>query len=970
MIGQTVSHYKILEELGRGGMGVVYRARDTRLDRDVALKFLANGLIRDDRFRDRLLQEARAAASLTHTNICTLYDVSESDERLFLIMEYVDGRSLRQVLAEDPMAPETAASYALQIAQGLERAHETGIVHRDIKPENVMINSRGEVKILDFGIAKLSGAVVLTKNGTTLGTPAYMSPEQARAEEVTAKTDMWSLGVILFEMLVGEYPFQGDYDAALAYSIKNVDPEVPVSVRESVPASIISCLEDLLSKDPNARPDAAEVTSRLSDSSIDESQSTVSVPRWAWALATVAVTAALLVFVLPGLLRADIRTSENDLTIAIIPFDDYSLGEENQYLGDVMADELFLTVSKIENIRVASINAARYVKSQTADPLEMGVRLGVRYVLLGSTRISGDSLRFIYEVTDTETGFSVMSAGLDLKIEEFWSVQNRVASDIAAAIHSDFTPLDITKYGGANGTHSLEAYNLLLRARAEHLVDLSSLASYHSAIQLVDQALALDSTYANAYEEKVRLIYTTMEYGVLPPTPVLREEVRRLSLLAQVNAPNSRVAYYSLSQVELMEFNFKQAFDFMQLCLESRPGGDDCLDMRILINLGHVADVLDQVHHQIATSRYALDYRMITNQAWYLINLGDLESATEIVLNGIGLNPDGPLINLRHAELLAKRGDYVGALEILGRLTTGPGSRSVIFQSYRGIFLAMNGRMDEARVVLRTLQELSLMQYVPETGLAAVHAALGDFDIAFEQLNRALDNHEPWMSMLNLAPFTNQFREDPRWGLLMNRILPDNPWKRARYDENLVLLNPNFINQTKQIEKRPPPPRPPVPVAVPVVVPVAVPVVIPVVVPDDVILDDDDLNFDSIQDLDVAFAERPSPPAAVQESEETEPEIFEIVEDPPTMVGGITALNSTIKYPEIAIRAGLEGTVVVRIIINEYGEPSDPTIEKSVHKALDNEAKRAVMLQSFIPGKQRGNPVKVLMSIRVNFRLN
>ncbi|UCE19256.1 MAG: protein kinase [Gemmatimonadota bacterium] len=253
MIGETISHYKIVEKLGEGGMGVVYKAEDTKLKRTVALKFLPPELTRDTEAKERFVHEARAAASLNHPNICTVYEVDEAEGQSFIAMEFIEGLSLKEKIKARPLKLKEAADIAIQIAEGLQNAHARNIVHRDIKPANIMVTQNGQVKIMDFGLAKLTGQTKLTKDGTTLGTVAYMSPEQARGESVDHRTDIWSLGVVLYEMVAGQIPFKGEYEQAVMYSILNDDPEPLTARRTGVPLDLDRIVFKLLAKDPAAR---------------------------------------------------------------------------------------------------------------------------------------------------------------------------------------------------------------------------------------------------------------------------------------------------------------------------------------------------------------------------------------------------------------------------------------------------------------------------------------------------------------------------------------------------------------------------------------------------------------------------------------------------------------------------------------------------------------------------------------------
>ncbi|MFH1680758.1 MAG: serine/threonine-protein kinase, partial [Candidatus Eisenbacteria bacterium] len=253
MIGKTVSHYRVLEKLGEGGMGVVYKAEDTKLGRTVALKFLPPELTKDPEAKERFVREARAASSLAHPGICTIHEIDEAENRAFIAMEFVEGESLQAMIRRAPLGIDKAIDLSVEIAQGLQEAHERGIVHRDIKSANIMVTPKGRAKIMDFGLARSMGQTTLTKTGTTVGTIAYMSPEQARGEGVDHRADIWSLGVVLYEMITGRLPFKGDHEPAVIYSILNEDPDPVTAIRSGVPMELERIVGKLLAKDPAAR---------------------------------------------------------------------------------------------------------------------------------------------------------------------------------------------------------------------------------------------------------------------------------------------------------------------------------------------------------------------------------------------------------------------------------------------------------------------------------------------------------------------------------------------------------------------------------------------------------------------------------------------------------------------------------------------------------------------------------------------
>jgi len=315
MIGTTVSHYKILEKIGGGGMGVVYRARDLKLDRFVALKFLPPELTLDPEAKGRFVHEAKAASALQHTNICTIHDIDETDDgSLYIVMDCYEGESLTSRIATGPMQVKGAVDVALQVASGLSKAHEKGIVHRDIKPGNVFITTDGTVKILDFGLAKLAGGQTrLTRPGSTVGTAAYMSPEQAQGMDVDERTDIWSVGVVLYEMLTGKLPFRGEHEAALLYSIVHEEPQGLVSVRADVPRSVAAIIEKALQKECSRRYQSMK--QMVSD--------------------------------LKSALVPVLELPKQEKSIVVLPFENLSPDPDNAFFADGLTEELIADLSKI-----------------------------------------------------------------------------------------------------------------------------------------------------------------------------------------------------------------------------------------------------------------------------------------------------------------------------------------------------------------------------------------------------------------------------------------------------------------------------------------------------------------------------------------------------------------------------------------------------------------------------------------------
>ena len=349
---QTIAgKYKLLEEVGRGGMGIVYKAKDTRLDRTVALKFLSEELTKDEESKQRFILEAKAAAALNHPRICTIYEIEEADSQSFIAMEYIDGQTLKDKLKSGPQEIDKMKHIAIQIAEGLKEAHDKGIIHRDIKPANIMLTEKGEIKITDFGLAKLSWSADLTKPSTILGTAAYMSPEQARSEEVDHRTDIWALGAMLYEMISGDRPFQKSREQAMIFAILNDKPTPLSLLRSDIPAQIEQVVNKALEKKVSQR--YQNIQDMIQD------------------------------------LKLSINLPKTEKSIVVLPFDDMSPNKDNEYFSDGLTEEIISDLSSIHDLLVISRSSAMTYKGTKKKVKEIGEELSVQYVLEGTVRKAG-----------------------------------------------------------------------------------------------------------------------------------------------------------------------------------------------------------------------------------------------------------------------------------------------------------------------------------------------------------------------------------------------------------------------------------------------------------------------------------------------------------------------------------------------------------------------------------------------------
>lgn len=780
MVGTTISHYEVLEKLGEGGMGLVFKARDLQLGRFVAIKVLIAGSGESASHRARFIQEARAASSLNHPNIITIHDIVTLPENECIVMEFVRGKTLADLIEEGRIPTVDCLKFAMQIADALAAAHSIGIIHRDLKPANVMITPEGLAKVLDFGLAKLAGEETSaaafgaafgesdrtlsihingqpkTAEGAIIGTVAYMSPEQAQGQPVDSRSDIFSFGSVLYEMITGERAFQGASGLATLTAVLRDNPADFAQISVDAPPEVRDAVMRCLRKDPDQRYQSmADVKNAIEQIYFASRSGVMQFSSGVWKR--------------PAAARAM-------PSVAVLPFLNLSSDKENEYFSDGLAEEIINALTKIENLRVTARTSAFVFRGAQQDIRQIGETLHVASVLEGSVRKSGNRVRISVQLIDVAEGNNLWSERYDREMTDVFEIQDEISQAIVAKLKVKLASQSGSGTDAARPaaplvkryTENLEAYNLYLKGRFE-LYKMTR-EGLDASRRLFEEAIRLDPRYALAHDGLAYAWYHEGFLGFVAPKeamPKAKAAVRRAIELDESVAE----AHATLGVVlALYDWDWAGAERELMRSIElngSSPVSRDVYAFYYLRPVGRIEEAVSQTQQALSLDPLSILFRVHLGFLFYI--QGQYEHSIAQFRKVLEMNPQYYLAHAMMGNVYTLAGEFDAALACYARAREAD-ANSKFVDSLEAMTLARAGRRAEAAALLDRITRRAANDYISPVSIAYICTALGDKDRAFENLDRAIYDRDPNILGLKSNPIFESLRTDERYRAILRKM--------------------------------------------------------------------------------------------------------------------------------------------------------------------------------------------------------